>query len=344
MVKRIVGRSDFGYNIGGIPRGCRLCFSGASIVVFITGLCGDTCYYCPISFNRRNRDVVYVNDERASSLEDIIREAYYVRARGAAITGGDPLIVLNRTINVIEALKNEFTDKFHIHLYTSGRYASREALRALDKAGLDEIRFHPVREEYLRRLEIALKETSMNVGIEVPVIPGAVDWLKKLALRLEELGGGFMNLNELEVSESNINNLLSRGYRISRDGVSVEGSYETALEFLQWARSNLEKVAVRFCPAVYKDKFQLRNRLMRKAMITGKPFEEVTRSGTLRVAVIRKDEAVGSELDLYRVEVGGKVVTHPMVAEKLGEEYQVIEYYPMVTRELVLQRTTYPAT
>lgn len=343
-MKRIIGRSDFGYNIGDIPRGCKICFSGASIVIFITGLCRDTCYYCPISFKRRNRDVVYVDDEKVGCLEDIIREAHYVRARGAAITGGDPLIVLDRTIKVIEALKNEFTDKFHIHLYTSGRYASREALKALDRAGLDEIRFHPIRDVYLKRLEVAFKETSMNVGIEVPAIPGAVNWLKKLALYLEKLGGGFMNINELEASESNINNLLSRGYRISRDGISVEGSYETALEFLQWARDNLERVAVRFCPAMYKDKFQLRNRFMRKAMIMGKPYEKVTRSGTLRVAVIRKDKTIAPELNIYRVEVGDEVITHPMVAEKLGEEYQVIEYYPTTTKKLILQGTRYPTT
>ena len=343
MVRRIFGRGDFGYNIGEVSQGCKICFSGSSIVIFVTGLCRDSCFYCPISYRKRGKDLTYVNDESVTTIDEIILEAHHIKARGAALTGGDPLLALTKTIGIIEALKNEFGEKFYIHLYTSGRYADRETLKLLEKAGLDEIRFHPVDKKYLKRIEIAVKETSMKVGIEVPAIPGRIEWLKELALFLENIGGDFININELEVSEANINNMISRGYRISKNGISIEGSYETALEFLNWAKENLNRIAVRFCPAIYKDKFQLRNRLLRKASIIGKPYEELTPSGTLRVAVIEKiKESLPAEAKNYVVELGsGLTVAHPKIANYVASKYQIIEYYPRTKGKFIVNRVEY---
>lgn len=334
-MRAVKGSADFGYNIGTPSPGCRICFTGASIVVFVTGICRDQCFYCPISFDRRGRSVKYVDDERVESINDIIREAYAIKATGAAITGGDPLLALEDVVKIISTLKEEFGDSFHIHLYTTGRYASREVLRILDRIGLDEIRFHPVKDEYLRRIELAVKETSMLVGVEVPVIPGKIEWLKKLALYLENIGGVFMNLNELEVSESNINGIRSRGFSISRDGLSVKGSYDTALEFLEWARRNLNRISVRFCPAIFKDRYQLRNRLYRKAVTIAKPYEKIGYDGMLSVAVIEK--AVDDEnCREVVVEVGGKLVTHPGIADECSRGYRVIEYMPSIKRKHLL--------
>ncbi len=348
-MRKIYGSKRFGFNIGTPPLGCQVCFSGASIVVFITGKCNDTCYYCPISFDRRNKEVVFVDDEPISSIYSILEEAYAVKAKGAAITGGDPLLSLDKTITVIDLLKNEFGNNFHIHLYTSGRYADKQVLKTLDRIGLDEIRFHPVDERYLKRIETAIRETSMHVGVEVPAIPGSLEWLKKLARFLEQVGGEFMNINELEVSESNIDALSKRGFSISDDGISVKGSYETAMEFIRWALENIEGVSIRFCPASYKDFYQMRNRFIRKAAIIGKAYEKHSLSGTLQVIEAEVNEAGNNEHCLKYYEVYGLeediIRLHPdenvrkLLEEQCINEPVLIEYYPRLRGRFILQKT-----
>ncbi|MCE4601220.1 MAG: radical SAM protein [Desulfurococcales archaeon] len=264
-----------------MARGCELCFMGVKAVIFITGLCDDGCYYCPVNREKLYRDVFYVNETPVASIEEVIVEVERTGASSASITGGDPLTRPDRTIEIIEGLKNEFSHGFHIHLYTSGRYATPEILKALEYSGLDEIRFHPTRPELIKRVETALRTTSMDVGIEIPIGPGLIEWAKQVILKADRMGASFVNLNELEFVEPNAVELLKRGFRESRKRpFTVEGAYEAAVEVLKWAEENVT-IPVHFCPAVYKDAIQTRNRLVNTARRDKRWFEEVTRSGTL---------------------------------------------------------------
>lgn len=268
--------------VGELPLGCRLCIKGVKMVIFITGLCREHCFYCPVSPQRLYRDKVYVDEEPAHRFQDFIEEAYYVGADGASITGGDPLVVLKRTVRTIRLLKETFGNDFHIHLYTSGRYATRDALLELEEAGLDEIRFHPVEEWMLSRIELALNTLRrVRVGVEMPVIPGHGVQLRKLIERLDQMGVEFVNLNELEVSERNIKALLARGYKVRQDRAAVEGSEELGLEIVRWAAEAGLRITVHYCPASYKDKVQMRARLTRKSLRLRKPYESVTPEGLL---------------------------------------------------------------
>jgi len=47
---------------------CELCYVGLKAVIFITGVCDENCYYCPVDRDRFGRSVIYVNDERAWEL------------------------------------------------------------------------------------------------------------------------------------------------------------------------------------------------------------------------------------------------------------------------------------
>jgi len=268
--------------VGQLPHGCQLCIKGVKMVIFITGLCSEKCFYCPVSPTRLYRDTMFVDEEPAHSLLDFIEEAYRVGADGASITGGDPLVVLKRTVRTIRLLKETLGDEFHVHLYTSGRYASREALASLEEAGLDEIRFHPVEDWVIDRIALARKVLRRTrVGVEMPVIPGREAHLKALIRRLDEMGVEFINLNELEVSERNIRSIVTRGFRVRSDKPVVEGSEEAALRIVRWAASAGLNITVHYCPATYKDRVQLRARLARKALRLRKPYESVTGDGLL---------------------------------------------------------------
>ncbi|MFA5084343.1 MAG: radical SAM protein, partial [Candidatus Paceibacterota bacterium] len=100
-----------------LPEGCRFCVKGQKLVLFITGICSRNCFYCSLSEKRKNKDIVWANERECGSPKDAIAEAIASRAEGAGITGGDPLIVLDRTIKYAKALKKKFGKKFHIHIY-----------------------------------------------------------------------------------------------------------------------------------------------------------------------------------------------------------------------------------
>ncbi|MCE4624988.1 MAG: radical SAM protein [Desulfurococcales archaeon] len=300
-----------------LAKGCRLCFPGVKAVIFVTGLCDDGCYYCPVSREKLGHDVFFVNEERVYSVNEVVVEIARSGAQGASITGGDPLARPARTLEVIRALKEEFGPSFHIHLYTSGRYATRSLLVALDRAGLDEIRFHPTRPEFLERVRTARMYTSMDVGIEIPIGPGLVEWAKRVIRKAEEIGAGFVNLNELEFVEPNAANLLARGLREStKRPFTVEGSLEAALDVLEWASRNVS-IPVHFCPAPFKDNIQTRNRLTRLARLDARWCERPGR-GTLRWAVV-EDRCLPPSTCLP----GGRIVeAYPTRSRKpvIGEE------------------------
>ncbi|MCE4629924.1 MAG: radical SAM protein [Desulfurococcales archaeon] len=283
-----------------MAKGCNLCFAGTKAVIFITGLCDDNCYYCPVNRNKLGHDVFYVNETPVTSIEEAILEIMRSGATSASITGGDPLTRFNRTIEMIRSLKETFGQKFHIHLYTSGRYATREVLQSLDRSGLDEIRFHPTIESLVKRVGVAKRYTSMDVGIEIPIAPTLIDWAKRIILEADRHRVDFVNLNEMEFVEPNARLLLQRGLRESkRRPFTVEGAFEAAIEIIKWAEDNV-KAPVHFCPATFKDAIQTRNRLINTARVDRRWNETVTRSGTvIFLRKIKDREGLCEQVEAY---------------------------------------------
>ncbi len=122
--------------------GCLCCREGAKMVLFVTGLCQRDCFFCPLSEDRKNRDVIFANERAVYSDADVLEEARSMDAEGTGITGGEPLLELKKTVHYIRLLKEEFGKTHHIHLYTSTA-PNDSYLKELAEAGLDEIRFHP---------------------------------------------------------------------------------------------------------------------------------------------------------------------------------------------------------
>jgi pyruvate formate-lyase activating enzyme-like uncharacterized protein len=259
--------------VGELPLGCRLCTKGAKMVLFVTGLCDSSCYYCPISQDKSGQDVIFADEMPVTDESDILFEAKAIKSEGAGISGGDPLCDLDRTLNYIRLLKQEYGPDFHLHLYTSQNDVSEDVLRRLHEAGLDEIRFHPQTKDW-SGIQRAI-EMDMLVGLEVPAIPGKQEDLKKIAKRAEGMGASFLNINELEASETNFDRLVSMGMRLTNmESASIEGSASTAREFLEWSEEGLQNLSVHFCSARFKDSIQMRRRLERRLEQTIRNFEE----------------------------------------------------------------------
>ena len=326
---------DLGCWVGELPLGCRLCMDGLKTVIFITGLCADRCYYCPISNERRSVDVVYVNEVNLHNPEDfkaLELEIIASGSKGAGITGGDPLLVYGRLVKYVARLKRVFGDKFHIHVYTSGTQARTNMFKELSDIGLDEIRFHIVSKDTWRAIEHALKY-DMDVVIEVPAIPNSKEWLLSLILKAEELGVEYVNINELEVSESNYEALIMRGFKFDYNGVAVVGSESVALETLRLVDELGVKVNVHYCPSVFKDRYQLRRRLLRRGLRTKYIFEELS-DGLVRWIRINKEscrDIINYVLMDMVIDGGGYYLINPKLVSKLslsGCNGELIEAYP----------------
>ena len=163
----------YSWKIGTLSRGCSLCVQGRKLVLYITGLCSRNCYYCPLSDNRKNKDKIWANERLITTKEEMIEEAIISKATGAGITGGDPLIRLDRTVEYAKALKNKFGKKFHIHIYLTLNLVTKTNLKKLYSAGIDEVRFHPDfdKEKEWNKIFLA-KKFKWKIGVEIPVIPG----------------------------------------------------------------------------------------------------------------------------------------------------------------------------
>lgn len=293
---------------GKVAEGCRHCIDGSKMVLFVTGRCGWNCYYCPVSLEKKGRDVIYANEGQVHSDAEIIAEAEAMDATGTGITGGDPLLDMDRTVHMIHLLKDRFGKGHHIHLYTA-TIDPAKAL-ALQEAGLDEIRFHPPESSWTRMGETKLKEVvdavDMDVGVEVPALPNREAELNALVSYAKDAGVGFINLNELEFSESNWDMMDAYGYSV-RDEISsaVAGSRETALAVM---KAN-KRANVHFCSSAFKDGVQLRRRLIRRAEHTRKPYQQVTEDGTIVRGYLYADD-----LPAARAELEGMGVPSDLIA------------------------------
>ncbi len=326
--------------IGSPPKGCQLCHIGAKLVLFITGLCAEKCFYCPLSSKRKGRDVIYANERRITRVEEALEEAHRMKALGTGVTGGDPLVKLDRTLSYIKALKNEFGEDYHIHLYTTPKLLTVEKVRKLEKAGLDELRIHPplpLSSKALDSIKWVSRETSMDVGIEIPAIPRMLDTLITIIEFAEENDFLFVNLNELEMCDENAFQLMARGMELAGEDTSaVKGSREVAVNLLNWASENTSKITVHFCPVKVKERLQMRNRFIRTAMNISKPYESVTEEGIIEYAIVKGNLNEAKEFleenhipeNMYEVDVGKQaILTSPEIALTLCKYVKDVECY-----------------
>ena len=319
-----------------LSKGCQICRMGAGLVLFVTGRCGRDCFYCPLSFDRKNLDSAYANERLVEQLEDILQEGRAIGALGTGITGGEPLLKLDFVKECIRALKKEFGPAHHIHLYT-GQIPDRDTLADLKEAGLDEIRLHPPLETWSN--PVGLKEAlceaislGLLAGVEIPVLSHA----PKIIEAVKD-AGAFLNLNELEFSETNQARLRELGFVPSENHYGALGSEEIAKEFTE------DGLKVHFCTSRFKDAVQLRERLKRRASRVARPLDLLTEDGTLIHGIICGDldvaqralKDLGVPDDMYTSAGEGIDISAPILEEiskelkGIGLNISIVERYPL---------------
>ncbi|MCI4361269.1 MAG: radical SAM protein, partial [Thermoplasmata archaeon] len=222
---------------------------------------------------------------------DVLDEARAIGASGTGITGGDPLGVIDRTEHYVRLLKGEFGPEHNIHLYTHEPNA--EKLERLARAGLDEFRLHiphylwgPLAADggaYRSVLEAAPR-WGIRRGVEIPVLPEKEAELRRLLVALDAIGIDFVNLNELEFSETNEDKLHDRRYELDpRNGWGVRGSRAVAERIVRESRLSMP---IHYCSSRFKDGVHLKQRLLRRAARTAPSFARITDEGTVVLGIV----------------------------------------------------------
>jgi uncharacterized protein len=336
----------YSYKIGKLPNGCKQCIKGEKTVLFITGKCSLNCFFCPISDQKKNKDVIFFNEWPSRKINDLFEEIKLCDSKGVGITGGDPLMALPRTVKYIKALKSKFGKKFHIHLYTPLNLVTEKNLKNLYEAGLDEIRFHldAYNEKYWNKIKLVSKY-KWDVGVEIPVIPGIKNKYLKLIDFLfskDICKIKFLNLNELEISDTNACSLVEKGFK-TKDKYSygVKGSEKLAKELLKYIatknKSNNYKLNVHYCTCRLKDDVQLRARIKRRAKNSAKAYDIIDDEGMLiRGAIYFNNLAEVKEIisilknnevpvKYYKLDkTKNRLLTTTVVVEELAEEFKLI--------------------
>jgi len=337
---------------------CKMCAKGAKMVVLITGKCPAQCFYCPLSKHKQQKDVIYADEWKLTDendVETLLSEAKAIQATGAGITGGDPLIVPNRTIRYIKLLKETFGPDFHIHLYTSG-IKNTESINEMISSGLDEIRFHPEPRFWSKmnqspQSQIIIKTSKLLVetAIEIPSIPNKTQDIIDLINWAEHHDVDYINLNELEFSEQNEQALYQKGYQMKDDvSAAAKQSQETAYDVLTYFEQHPSHIGIHYCSSSFKDGVQLTNRMKRRAQYIATHHDIITEQGTLLkgiiepsnnhslndiITILKKEQIPEKKYGIDKRKK--RIYLHPQLAEELAEKiissqllFFIIEEYP----------------
>ena len=259
------------------------------------------------------------------------------------------MLDFEKTVEAIRNLKEAFGKQHHIHCYTSIPIDEKKC-QTLGKAGLDEIRFHLLNlttTQYQDSIVNCANE-GIVVGIELPVEPDKPDKFKKLLDDVETLPVDFVNLNELEITVGNQNEMDIRGFNLAGAlTAAAEGSAELAMEL----KSMSEKYTyhLKYCTSSYKDAGQLRHRFRRRAKVNMQPYEVLSEDDTILFGAIPTSLENASDdilelqqtLDLpdgwirynakmLRIELPLEVAT--LIADEVDVCVQMVEVHPTYDR------------
>ena len=256
-----------------ISPACQACqTSVGSTTFFISLKCHRAGFFC---FNPNQEDYEY----HLSHTRDLVAELDDLRASGQrvlhlALTGGEPLLHKEETIKFLQHARRNFPHAY-TRLYTCGDHLDREILQSFKDAGLNEIRFsirlydteNAIQHTYK---QIALtREYIPNVMVEMPVLPGALNEMKDILVRLDELGVFGINLLELCFPFNNASIFRERGYRIKArpfrilydywygGGLPIAGSEMTCLDLVDFVIESGLKIGVHYCSVENKHTGQI---------------------------------------------------------------------------------------
>ena len=139
----------------------------------------------------------------------------------------------------------------HQHMYTNGTLCTEENLKALGKAGLDELRFNLGASDCDDGVIAAMataKKYIPQVGIETPMTPAFWELFNQKKAAILATGIDFINCAELHLNPNNIGNYAGESMYMARRGyVSPIWSREITMRMMKAAAEEGWGIVVHDC-------------------------------------------------------------------------------------------------
>lgn len=287
LISEIEGKAGFLCNgtkpfAHAVSPGCRLCGEGHWSCLFVNNICNCNCFYCPTP-----QVDTLVPETQGMTFDNPENYIGYIKKfgfKGVGLSGGEPLLTFDTTLDFLSKIKKEFGDSVYVWMYTNGTLLDKEKVIKLAEAGLDEIRFDLSATEYnTKKLKLALGEIP-NVTVEIPAIPEDMELLKKVVVELDSLGVNYLNLHQMRLTPHNFKNLFHRNYTfLHGQKVTVLESELTALKIINFVFQQGLKLAVNYCSFHYKNHYQKVAFRKKTAVFVSNGQEEINPNGFIRI-------------------------------------------------------------
>ena len=223
-LKTLAGRTYYVGNDDKFPGGCKSCLLGTGLsAVRKTNRCNARCKFCydygvlssqpPVGEGMWEIGGTKFYEEDLDLLLSI-----HPKPTGISYVYLEPFMEIEKYYGVVKKFHEA---GIHQHLYTNGINANRENLRALARAGLDEIRFNLgatcCADSVIENMALA-REYFPRVGIETPMTPEFYAAFSEKKDKIFSTGVDFINCAELHLNENNIGNYAGENLYMCRQG------------------------------------------------------------------------------------------------------------------------------
>lgn len=198
---------------GSLIKGCKICTQMKSTTFILGYRCNTKCAFC---FANSYISSTYKEDEKYNR-EACLKEFYRRKDEidGIGLTGGETLLYLPEIEYCTSKIKKA-KPSIYFWLYTNGIEADYRNLSIIRELGISEIRFNLAATDYsdkvLKKLKMA-RDIFDYVAVEVPSYPKQKSELIGCLERLDYYGIDQLNLQELLITDSNIEMLEGEGYQ-----------------------------------------------------------------------------------------------------------------------------------
>ncbi len=286
LLKSLAAATSLGYkgtkiDCTRLSPGCEICGEGSWSCLFINGLCNCRCFYCPSEQN--DVDVPTTNTLPFPKAADYLDYIDRFSFKGVSISGGEPLLTPELTLEYITRVKKRFGERVYLWMYTNGTLLTEDIVLKLEQAGLDEIRFDIGATHYqLEKARLAVGHIR-HVTVEIPAVPEDLELMQHKIHEIHEEGIHYLNLHQLRLTPHNFTNLVQRNYTyLHGEKVTVLESELAALNLISHAVESKIDLPINYCSFVYKNRFQRAAARRRSAGMIKKPHEDITEAGYIR--------------------------------------------------------------